>query len=240
VDKRLIRLLAAAALAAVCALIYRSGAVPLAFEKERQETSVLTEPFVSPPPSDAGFDFYVLALSWSPSYCASKGGDADPQQCGLAKPPGFTAHGLWPQFERGSPQNCAADSRNIDRETLRRIEPVMPSDSLARHEWQKHGTCSGLSQAGYFSMLMRAVEKVRIPGQFTQMPAARQVSPSMVETAFLQANPGMEPKGFAAVCGGRYLSEVRICMTKDLKFRACPEVDRKACRANSAMMPPAR
>ena len=236
---RLIRLFAAAALAAVCALIYRSGAVPLAFEKERRETSILAEPSASVLPYGAGFDFYVLALSWSPSYCASKGGGADPQQCGLAKPLGFTAHGLWPQFERGSPQNCAAGSRNVDRETLRLIEPVMPSDGLARHEWQKHGTCSGLSQAGYFSTLMRAVEKVRIPGLFMQMPAARQIAPSMVETAFLQANPGMEPKGFAAVCGGRYLSEVRICMTKDLKFRACPEVDRKACRARAVEMPPA-
>jgi ribonuclease T2 len=116
-DKWLIRLLAAAALAAVCALIYRSGAVPPAFEKGRREPSNLAEPSASLLPSGADFDFYVLALSWSPSYCASKGGDADPEQCGLAKPPGFTAHGLWPQFERGSPQNCAADSRNVSRET---------------------------------------------------------------------------------------------------------------------------
>jgi ribonuclease T2 len=119
-------------------------------------------------------------------------------------------------------------------------KPVMPSDSLARHEWQKHGTCSGLSQAGYFSTLMRAVEKVRIPGLFIQMPAARQVAPSMVETAFLQANPGMEPKGFAAVCGGGYLSEVRICMTKDLNFRECAEVDSRACRTRAVEMPAAR
>ncbi len=186
------------------------------------------------------FDFYVLALSWSPSYCASKGNDADPLQCGLAKKRGFTVHGLWPQYERGSPQDCKVGNRDVDRQTLRRIEPGMPSEGLARHEWRKHGTCSGLSQADYFDTMMRAFGKVRIPGLFSQTQAARQVAPAMVETAFLQANPGMPAKGFATICGGGYLSEVRICMTKDLNFRSCAEVDRRACRASSVKMPPAR
>jgi ribonuclease T2 len=192
------------------------------------------------PDSGGNFDFYVLALSWSPSYCASKGGDADPQQCGLAKPLGFAAHGLWPQFERGSPQNCDTASPNVSREILRMIDPVMPSDGLVRHEWRKHGTCSGLSQADYFNTLLLAVNKVRVPGTFKLNASARQVSPSAVETAFLKTNPGMSANGFAAVCGGGYLSEVGICMTKELNFRECAEVDRKACLANTVKMPPAR
>lgn len=228
-------LIAAAVLAAFAIWLYRSGAMPLALERRAQgaEVSAAVEP-------GANFDFYVLALSWSPSYCVSKGGDADPQQCGLAKKLGFSVHGLWPQFERGAPQNCDAGSRNVERETLRRIDPAMPSDGLARHEWQKHGTCSGLSQADYFDTLMRAFAKVRIPALFSQSQATRQIAPTMVETAFLQANPDMRAKGFAAVCGGGYLSEVRICMTKNLYFRDCAEVDRRACRANSVKMPPAR
>jgi ribonuclease T2 len=228
-------LIAAAGLAAFSIWFYRSGEMPLALESRVQgaEVSAASEP-------GGVFDFYVLALSWSPSYCASKGGDADPLQCGQAKPLGFTVHGLWPQFERGAPQDCDVGSRSVEKETLRRIEPAMPSDGLARHEWQKHGTCSGLSQADYFNAMMRAFEKVRIPGMFSQAPTARQIAPSMVETAFLQANPGMRAKGFAAACVGGYLSEVRICLTKDLNFRDCAEVDRKACRANSVKMPPAR
>lgn len=215
------------------------GAIPLALESSPPVTARVSVS-AAPPVSDGDFDFYVLALSWSPSYCESKGRDADPQQCGLAKPPGFTAHGLWPQYERGSPQNCDVGSLTVDRETLRRIETVMPSDGLARHEWQKHGTCSGLGQADYFETMMLAMEKIRIPGFFKQPPAARLIAPGMVETAFLQANPGMSAKGFAAVCGGGYLSEVRICMTKDLNFRECAEVDRRACRVGAVKMPPAR
>ena len=191
--------------------------------------------------NQSDFDFYVLALSWSPSYCASKGGDADPQQCSVSRPFGFTVHGLWPQYERGSPQDCAiGEGQSIDRDILRDIKPVLPSSGLARHEWRKHGTCSGLSQRAYFDTMLQAVRLVRIPDPFKQVSSSIGIAPSRVETAFLQANPGMNAKGFAAICDRRYLTEVRICLTKDLKFRECNEVDQNACRANSVEMPPAR
>lgn len=234
------KLSAAIIVAALCVAFYWSGAVPLALEKRNSAADRNSAASSAASAPGAAFDFYVLALSWSPSHCASKGGDADPQQCAIAKPLGFTAHGLWPQFERGFPQNCAIAERNVSREILRMIEPVMPSDGLARHEWQKHGTCSGLSQADYFNALIQAVDKVRVPDMFKLMPTARKIAPTLVETAFLRANPAISAKGFAAVCSGGYLSEVRICMTKDLNFRDCLEVDRKACRASTVEMPPAR
>jgi ribonuclease T2 len=232
-------LIAAAGLLAIAAAYNLSGMRPLAPAGQAPVTASGSDTEAAPA-SDGDFDFYVLALSWSPSYCASKGRNADPQQCGIAKPPGFTAHGLWPQFERGSPQDCDIASRNVSREILRMIDPVMPSDGLARHEWQKHGTCSGLSQADYFNTLAQAVKAVRIPDMFTLPASSRRIAPSLVEAEFLKANPGMSAKGFAAVCGGGYLSEVRICMTKQLNFRECLEVDRKACRASTVEMPPAR
>jgi ribonuclease T2 len=234
-----LRVLGFIGLACLCLLAYRSGALPWNASDGPAIPARQSEP-AALPAAKGDFVFYVLALSWSPSYCADKGGAADAEQCGLAKKLGFTTHGLWPQFERGAPQNCGTGAVNIDRTILKDIQEIMPSDGLARHEWQKHGTCSGLSQKAYFDTMMEAVRKVEIPDLFKQAQSARQISPNAVETAFLQANPGMSAKGFAAVCGRRYLSEVRICMTKDLNFRECPEVDRKACRANSAMMPPAR
>jgi len=33
---------------------------------------------------------------------------------------------------------------------------------------------------------------------------------------------------------------VRICMSKDLKFRDCEEVERRACRRDKLLMPPLR
>ena len=41
-------------------------------------------------PSSANFDFYVLALSWSPSYCADNGNRSDArQQCSNGRNYGF-------------------------------------------------------------------------------------------------------------------------------------------------------
>src|SRR5262245_59569602 len=54
------------------------------------------------------FDFYVLALSWSPSFCqdSEERGRNGGEQCSTARPYSFVVHGLWPQYERGFPQNC--------------------------------------------------------------------------------------------------------------------------------------
>ena len=54
------------------------------------------------------FDFYVLALSWSPDYCASDGQD-DFQQCSIGKKLGFVLHGLWPQYNQGYPSDCSTE-----------------------------------------------------------------------------------------------------------------------------------
>lgn len=184
------------------------------------------------------FDFYVLALSWSPSYCKIKGGDADAEQCG-GKPLGFTVHGLWPQYERGFPQNCATgESGTVSRTVLREINAILPSDGLARHEWRKHGTCSGLAQEAYFRTLADAFSKIKVPDEFRNVGTARTVAPKRMEAEFMAANPGLPADGFAPVCTNGYLTEVRFCLTKTLDFRACAEVDKSACRARNVKLTP--
>jgi ribonuclease T2 len=184
------------------------------------------------------FDFYVLALSWSPSYCASKGANANRQQCGATKPYSFVVHGLWPQRERGYPADCATDEPRVPRELARTLFDIMPSTGLIGYQWRKHGSCSGLSQTDYFSLLRSAREKVRVPNEFSNPREARNVAPSQVEARFIQSNPGLKPDAIAVACDGQFISDVRICMTKDLAFRSCPEVDRRACKRGSARMPP--
>lgn len=56
------------------------------------------------------FDFYVLALSWSPSFCNSQAGRRSREQCAIAASSAFVVHGLWPQFERGFPSYCRDQS----------------------------------------------------------------------------------------------------------------------------------
>ena len=191
-------------------------------------------------PIGDGFDFYVLALSWSPSYCEAEGADANRQQCGAARPYAFIVHGLWPQFERGFPSDCGADGPTVPNETLRKLYDIMPSAGLIRHEWQAHGACSGLGQADYFRVLRAARDKVAIPEDFRRPAAYRTLTPTEAETAFMEANPELPPDAISVDCDERYLREVRICLTKDLEFRACDELDRRGCRLPKVVMPPVR
>ncbi len=187
-----------------------------------------------------GFDFYVLSLSWSPSYCEAEGDSGNRQQCDMGRPYAFVVHGLWPQFTRGFPSDCDSSEREVDAETLRSLYDLMPSSGLIRHEWRKHGTCSGLSQADYFHVLRLARERVTVPEEFRRLEDYRTLPPGVAEQAFLQSNSGLDQEGIAVTCDKRYLRDVRICMTKDLQFRACPEIDRRGCRLSKVVMPPLR
>ncbi|MDI6026388.1 ribonuclease [Corticibacterium sp. UT-5YL-CI-8] len=191
-------------------------------------------------PIGAGFDFYVLSLSWSPSYCEAEGKDANRQQCEGGRPYAFVVHGLWPQFERGYPENCGTAERDVDQAMLRGLYDIMPSAGLIRHQWRKHGSCSGLEQDDYFRVLRQARRRVAIPQEYGRVDRHLTVSPASAEAAFLKANPGMPREGLAVTCDRRYLREVRICMTKDLHYRPCPDVDARACRAAQVIMPPMR
>lgn len=190
--------------------------------------------------SEAGrFDFYLLALSWSPSYCENAGRRADSQQC-AGRPFAFVVHGLWPQFERGYPEFCERPAPFIPEPLLRSMLELMPARQLVIQEWRKHGTCSGLSPEDYFALVRRARERVVIPESFRRLEDYRMVSPTEVVTAFIAANPGLARDMIAVDCDRRYLREVRICMGKDLAFRACADVVRRACREPSVVMPPVR
>lgn len=191
-------------------------------------------------PQGAGFDFYVLSLSWSPSYCEAEGAAANGQQCASGRPYAFVVHGLWPQDERGYPQDCRTDEPDVAPERLSALYDIMPSAGLIRHEWRKHGTCSGLEQDSYFRVLRMAREKVAVPDEFRRLDAYRTLSPQDVEKAFLVSNPGLSGGAVAVTCDRRYLREVRICMSRDLHFRDCPQVDRRDCKLPKVVMPPVR
>ena len=187
------------------------------------------------------FDFYVLALSWSPSFCeatAERGREAR-EQCG-ARPYSFVVHGLWPQYERGFPEFCQVPAPRLERGIVSSMLDMMPSPRLIFNGWDKHGTCSGLSPRAYFDTVRKARAVVKIPQEYLDLKAPLSVTPDDVEAAFVKANPGLKPGGIAVTCDSRRLHEVRICMGKDINFRDCVEIDRRACRRDRLVMPPVR
>ena len=188
------------------------------------------------------FDFYVLALSWSPSFCqasAERGREAG-EQCGTARPYSFVVHGLWPQYERGFPRTCQVPAPRLNRELMSSMLDLMPAPRLVYNQWDSHGTCSGLNAQAYFDLVRKARGAVRIPDSYEALNAPITVDPDEVEEEFVKANPGLSRSGVAVTCDSSRLSEVRICMSKDLKFRDCAEIDRRACRRDKLIMPPVR
>jgi ribonuclease T2 len=187
------------------------------------------------------FDFYVLALSWTPSYCEAEGdrrrGD---EQCNRGRPYSFVVHGLWPQYERGFPNSCVTPAPWVASGLIRSMLDLIPARGLIIHEWRTHGTCSGLGPESYFDTVRRAYARVAIPERFRAIEKHTMVSPAEVEEAFLAANPDLKPDMIAVTCDSRRLREVRICMNTDLAFRSCGEIDRRACRIPRVVMPPVR
>lgn len=189
------------------------------------------------------FDYYVLSLSWSPSYCEASAerapNRAPDQQCG-ARPFAFVVHGLWPQYERGFPSYCQVPAPRLDRGIVGSVLDLMPSPRLVFHEWDRHGTCSGLTPHAYFETMRKARAAVKIPDDYLALGQPTMVTAADVADAFVKANPNLSRDDVAVMCDRKRLSEVRICLTRSFAFRACPEVTQRACKLERMTMPAVR
>lgn len=185
------------------------------------------------------FVFYVLALSWSPSFCQSAGADRSPEQCKKGGKKGFVLHGLWPQDEEGYPSMCTPSETNLSKYDLEAGAGLYPEPWLVKYQWRRHGTCSGEAPDQYFQLVKTALEKVRIPDGLRNVDEARAVIPADVERQFGDANPGLMVDMISVSCRDKLMQDVRICFSRDLKaFRQCPQVDRAGCKAGSVSLPP--
>jgi ribonuclease T2 len=185
------------------------------------------------------FDYYLMSLSWSPSYCQAHPGDME--QC-ARKGFGFVLHGLWPQNGDGSwPQHCV-DGVQPDAATVERTLAFMPSRRLIEHEWQTHGSCSGLQPREYFAQADRAFAAVKIPDALKTPASAPSMTADEIVDAFAAANRGLDERMISVQChDGNELAEVRICLDRDsLAPRACGGRVRNACRKGELRIPAVR
>ena len=190
--------------------------------------------------SPGDFDFYVLALSWSPTHCASEAGQGrdDDLQCRSGRAYGFVVHGLWPQFTQGWPTYCSTDApRRVGSAVMEAAVKVSPSQKLVQHQWEKHGTCSGLGQGAYFRAAARAAGSVRMPEAFVRPDRPVVTSADAVRQEFLRKNPFLEASALVVTCRRKDIGEVRVCLDKELRPRACsPQVRRSHCGNREARM----
>lgn len=183
------------------------------------------------------FDYYVLALSWSPAYCAGEGA-GNAEQCDRRL--GWILHGLWPQYDRGWPEYCQSAERPPSRRETAAMADISGTAGLAWHQWRKHGSCSGLSAAGYYAAERRAFGAVALPEVFARLKEDVVLPADVVEEAFLNANPGLTARGVTVECRSRTVREVRICLTRDLEPRDCGAEVARGCTLERAFLPAIR
>lgn len=234
-------LVALLAVAAVLMYLEREEGSPPSPESSGTET-------VAPrSQAEAGsFDYYALVLSWSPTHCESPEGRGDHAQCAPhdGRRYAFILHGLWPQYQRGYPEDCPARTRFVPQSVIDGMLDIMPSKGLIIHEYRKHGTCSGLSPDGYYETARRLFESIAIPERFRNPTTAQFLDPKDVVKAFAEANPKLDSDMIAVACRGpgSRLREVRICFSKDGAPRSCGanEHQERLCRGTRMHVPPVR
>lgn len=186
------------------------------------------------------FDYYVLALSWSPNWCATTGDARGSDQCNARHDHGWILHGLWPQYHRGWPQFCQSGKQPPSRSQTRAMTDIMGSPGLAWHQWKKHGTCSGLDASGYFALSRAAYARITRPAAFRKLNETVRLPARVVEAAFLKANKGLEPDGITITCKQGHIAEARICLSRDLQFVPCGADVVRDCLDERALFTPVR
>jgi ribonuclease T2 len=183
------------------------------------------------------FDYYLLSLSWSPEYCRDPQHlNRDPGQCAEGRRFAFVTHGLWPNNNRPPHPNRCAPKSPLAADLKNQMLQFMPSPALIQHEWDVHGTCSGLNQQDYFSRIRAAFRKIIIPEVYRQPEQDLRIPADQIRRDFLKANAAIPAASMKLDCGGQYLREVRICLDKDLNARACPAAIQDSCGSRSVTL----
>lgn len=182
------------------------------------------------------YDYFVMALSWSPTYCQTHP-DED-EQCGH-KGYGFILHGLWPQYEGGGgPERCVSDDEP-DRRTIAQTLAFMPSRRLINHEWRAHGACTGLDPKAYFDLADHAFAKIHVPALLSAPREPLQMTSDNLRSALRAENPALGDDMLSLHCSQGELVEVRFCLDRQLNPRRCGKRMRNGCPASAAFSIPA-
>lgn len=195
------------------------------------------------PRGEFEFDYYMLALSWQPTFCLQ---NQDKPECVAQTPNSYQArnlvlHGLWPNRSddpRHTYGYCGVSQevQDLDRpeswdrmpplelspQTVVRLRELMPgyASSLERHEWYKHGICSGMTPDAYYRLTLSLVVAMG-PGSQTGRLLSASAGGELVRAdleAALARDLGPQPVQIRCDRVGDVpaLAELRIALVADL------------------------
>ena len=191
---------------------------------DQQKTNAVPKPVFRSNASHTPFDFYLLALSLHPAFCADGHGQLPECRSGTPRP--LAIHGLWPEkLQAGAyPRDCPAlrlDLAPALEQELAEFMPGMRSD-LHGHEWRKHGGCSGLDDDVYFRRALELTREVdsALTARLTILAGNETTARELREYAD-QFHPGLGAtltfhcRTLRGGGGQRFLVELRQCVDDD-------------------------
>ena len=186
------------------------------------------------------FDYYVSSLSWSASFCDIEGDAKRSKQFDADMDYKWILHGLWPQYHQGWPDYCKTNERPPSRAMTQAMTDIMGTSGLAWHQWKKHGTCSDLSAADYFATSREAYGQIVQPTVLNPLDELVRVPASVIEEAFIKANPQFQRDMITITCKQGYIQEARVCLSKRLEPVPCGRDVIRDCTLTNALFPPSR
>lgn len=172
----------------------------------------------------------VLVLTWGPSLCrveTSASGCRSGRVAGLGN--SFLLHGLWPQPR--SQQYCGVPTRDRNRRPVdlppdvsARVRELMSDPAVAtRHQWDKHGSCSGVTEAEYFGIATALAEQaIAVVDPLFDRSVGREVTARAVRDAFDDRYGSGAGHRVGLVCrgGDSVAYEVRLSLPAVVDLRA--------------------
>jgi ribonuclease T2 len=187
-------------------------------------------------------DHYILALSWQPAFCVFNAGKPECRELdgGDFAATNLALHGLWPNAADGEhPFYCSVAAGNrgadgagdwctlpttgVDQATQSDLAQVMPGSAscLDRHEWIKHGICTGLDGDAYFGVsvgLVREMQATQLSGVL-RANIGKEVSRRDLLDAFEADFGAGAAAALELICrrnsGRAYLMEIRLALRPD-------------------------
>jgi len=186
---------------------------------------------VAPPPSS-----FTLIIRMTPAVCA-----LDPEMQKLRQcQDGFTLTISSLQAERNNGkrlENCSREPTNLSPLQERVVERVMPDKQLRDEDWEKNGSCTGMSSSTYFRTIATYAQRLKVPSELAS-PRDTVLSKSYIISRLQQLNPGLTEKSILLRCTSDaahdtpVLTEIRSCYTTQGQYDACPAYLKSTCPAN--------
>lgn len=177
---------------------------------------------------------YVLAASWEPAFCETRPQKPEcrSQHEGRYDADHFALHGLWPDagyycdvplyLEQRDREGDWMDlpALRLGAETAQALERVMPGtqSGLERHEWVKHGTCSGTNAEAYYAASVGLMDTLNGSGlrELFAQHIGQELTLDEIRSVFEDAFGDYAGRALSLHCaddhGRRLISEIRIAL----------------------------